>query len=167
MTNAWRIWLLLPLAVALQNSPWLARWQPLGTHIDVALLVVVVAGLLLGWETGAWFGLAAGLLTGYCAAADVGAFALSRGVTGGVCGLFDARQVRDNALAPPLAAAGAVLGCNLIMAVMSPANFTFVLWIERTLAAIVVHALLMIPLHALVARFVLPPSRAMFQGRLF
>lgn len=157
----WRIWPALILALAVQTT-WLARWQPLGIHIDLPLLMVVSVALLLGWEIGLVFGLVAGALTGYCAAFNLGSFAFSRTLVGGVLGLLETRMSRDNPLAPPLCAAGAILLANFVFFLMSPTDFTFGWWVRQTLAGALLHALLIWPLHAVVARWVLPPARMMF-----
>ncbi|HEX8833094.1 MAG TPA: hypothetical protein VF719_02775, partial [Abditibacteriaceae bacterium] len=85
---SWRIWLMLPFVLALHTT-WLAHWQPWGARVDLPLLTVVSVSLLLGWEFGAGYGVVAGLFTGFFAATNLGSFALSRMVAGGVLGLFD------------------------------------------------------------------------------
>jgi rod shape-determining protein MreD len=157
----WRIWIVLVAAVALQTT-WLARWEPFGTHIDLPLLTVVSVALLLGWETGAAYGLAAGLLTGYFVGTNLGSWALSRMVAGGVFGLSSKGFSRDNPLAPPLCAAGAVLLANLVFLVMSPTDFPVSWWVYHTLVTMGIHAILIWPLHWLIHRFMLPPTRLMF-----
>src|SRR5215210_1560367 len=109
----WRIWVVLVVAVALQTT-WLARWEPFGTHIDLPLLTVLSVAMLLGWETGAAYGLAVGLLTGYAAAFHVGSFAFSRAVVGGVFGFVDRRLSHESPLVPPLCAALAVVVANSV-----------------------------------------------------
>jgi LytS/YehU family sensor histidine kinase len=156
--RAWRVWLLLPLAVALQTT-WLARWQPLGAHVDLPLLTVVSAALVLGARGGAAYGLAAGLLTATFAAVNPGSFALSRLVVGALCGLFDRGFSHDNPLAPPLCAAGATLLASLIFLFMSPAAFSAAWWLGQTLTAMLLHAVLIWPVQWLVTRLVVPPPR--------
>jgi hypothetical protein len=166
--QTWQTWIVLWLLLSLQTTV-LARWQPFGSHIDLPLLCVVSVALLLGWEFGAVYGLVAGVLTGYCAAFHVGSFAVSRAAVGGVFGLFDRRFSRDNPLAPPICAAGAVLLSNLVYGLMSPDDFiywgatshgfSFWWWAQRTLLSMLVHAVLIWPVHALIARFVQPPAR--------
>jgi rod shape-determining protein MreD len=157
----WRIWIILYVVLAVQTT-WLADWRPFGARADLPLLTTVSIALLLGWELGAIYGLFAGFLTGCFADYNVGSFAFSRALVGGLFGVFDKGFSRENPLAPPLCAGGAVLLANLIFWIMSPADFTLAAWANRTLADGLLNALLIWPLHWLVARFVLPPTRMMF-----
>lgn len=157
----WRIWIVLVLAVALQTT-WLARLRPFGAHLDLPLMTVVCVALLLGWETGATYGTFAGILTGFFVGDNIGSFALSRLIAGGVMGLFDKRFSRDNPFTPPLCMIGAIILSNLVMLVMAPTDFPLAWWAHHTLAALPAHAILIWPLHWLINRFVLPPSRLMF-----
>jgi len=166
--QTWQTWIILWLVLALQTTL-VARWQPFGSHLDLPLLCVVSAALLLGWEFGAVFGLVAGILTGCLAGLHIGSFAVSRAAVGGVFGLFDRRFSRDNPLAPPICAAGAVLLSKLVYGLMSPGDFiywgttpdgfSFVWWLQRTITSMAVHAVLIWPIHALMARIVQPPAR--------
>ncbi|HEX8550715.1 MAG TPA: hypothetical protein VF681_04080 [Abditibacteriaceae bacterium] len=153
-----RIWLALLLAIVLQTTLF-ARVTPFGAHIDLPLLTVVSIGLLLGWEWGAGYGLAAGLLMGVYVPTSIGSFALSRLVAGGVIGLFDKGFSRDNPLAPPLCAAGATAGAALLFFIMAPTEFSFGFLAQKTGAAMLSHALLIWPVHALMLRFVVPQPR--------
>jgi len=157
----WRIWIVLIVAFAVQTT-WLAPLRPLGTWIDVGLLTTVSIALLLGFQVGAIYGLAAGLLTGYGTAFNVGSFIVSRAVVGAVFGSFETRFSGDNPLAPPICAACAVVLANLVFALMSPTTFPFDWWWQQTLRGVVVHSLLIVPLHPLLARLLLPPTRSMF-----
>jgi LytS/YehU family sensor histidine kinase len=157
----WRIWLLLLLATALQTT-WFSGLQPGGSHVDLPLLTCTSISLLLGGGMGAAYGLGAGLAAGFCAGTNVGSFALSRLVAGGLFGLFDHGFSRDSALAPPLCAAGAVVLSNLVFLVMSPLDFTLVWWLAHTAARALSHAVLIWPVHLFIQRIVLPPSRRMF-----
>jgi len=157
----WRIWIVLYVAMALQTT-WLADWRPFGARADLPLLTTVSTALLLGWEMGAIYGLLAGFLTGCFADYNVGSFAFSRAVVGGVFGGFDKGFSRDNPLAPPLCAIGAIVLANLIFWIMSPGDFTLRVWAQSTLTSAALNALLMWPLHWLLERFVLPPTRMMF-----
>jgi len=156
--RAWRVWLLLPLAVALQTT-WLARWQPAGVHIDLPLLVVVSVALTLGARTGAVYGLSTGLLEATFAVVSPGAFALSRLAVGAVFGLFDRGFSHDNPLAPPLCAVGATLLANAIFLVMSPTDFSLSWWLLRLPGVLLLHAILIWPVHWMVTRLVAPPPR--------
>jgi len=153
-----KIWAALIIALVLQTTVF-AHWTPFGAHIDLPLLTVVSVGLLLGSEWGAGYGLVAGLLSGIYAATSLGSFALSRLVVGGVIGLFDKGYSRDNALAPPLCAAGATLGANFLFLVMAPTSFPLDWWLAKTLGAMAANALLVWPVHGLMLRFAAPPSR--------
>jgi rod shape-determining protein MreD len=159
----WRIWFVLILALAIQTT-WLANWHPFGTYLDLPLLTVVSVSMLLGWPVGPVYGLIAGLLTGYAAAFNLGSFAVSRAVVGAVSGSFEKRFSADNPLAPIFCAAGAVVISNVVFAIMSPADFGWQWWLQRTLSGVVLHAVCIVPLHLLLARLVLPPSRLMFSG---
>jgi LytS/YehU family sensor histidine kinase len=157
----WRIWIVLLIAIVLQTTL-LARLTPLGTHIDLLLLTIVSIALLIGPYWGSAYGLAAGILLGFYAGVNPGAFALSRMAAGGVFGLFDKGFSGDNPLAPPLCAAGATLMTSAIFLLMSPTDFTFTSWLQKTLAAIIVHAILIWPVHACIAKWALPPRRSMY-----
>lgn len=157
----WRIWLVLIVVMALQTT-WLARWQLFGAHLDLPLLSVVSTALWLGWETGMAYGLAAGLLMGFCADAYVGSFAFSRAVVGGAFGLMSSHFSRDNPLVPPLCAMGAVLMANLIFWIMSPTEFSVGWWAQHTASSMALHMLLIWPVHFVIGRLVLRPERSMF-----
>jgi rod shape-determining protein MreD len=159
--STWRMCLVLVIAVVLQTTL-LARWTPLGTHIDLPLLTVVSVALLLGPYAGAGYGLAAGLLMGFYAGVNPGAFAVSRVAAGAVFGLFDKGFSRDNPIAPPLCAAGATLLTNMIFLLMSPTDYAFLWWVQKTIAACIVHALLIWPVHACIVQWALPPKRSMY-----
>jgi len=149
----WRIWIVLYLAMAVQTT-WFAHWRPFGAHIDLPLMTTISVGLLLGWEMGATYGLIAGLLMGYYTDFNVGSFAVSRAVVGGVCGLFESRFSRDNPFAPPLCAIGGVVLSNLVFLVMSPTEFPVVWWVQHTIAPALMQALLIWPLHAVISYLV-------------
>jgi rod shape-determining protein MreD len=157
----WRIWLLLILAVALQTT-WLARVTLWGVHPDLPLLLSISVALLTSWRSGMIFGLAAGLLTGYVAAKNIGSFAFSRLVAGGALGLADRTVARDNILAPPLLAAGGTLLADLIVLIMAPTDFPLSWWLQHTPVRMAMHALLIWPLHWCIARWILPQARTMF-----
>jgi rod shape-determining protein MreD len=157
----WRIWLMLIFATTLQTT-WLARVQPGGAHIDLLLLTTVSVGIILGWEYGAGYGLAAGLLTGFLAGTNVGSFAISRMIAGGSFGFFDKSFSGDNPMAPPLCAIGAVVLSNFIFLMMSPLDFSLMWWLQQTVARSISHAILIWPLHFLISRYILPPTRRRF-----
>jgi len=154
----WRIWPLLWLLLVLQTTLF-ARLEPFGVHIDFALLAVVCVSLLLGMETGAIFGLVAGVLTGYCAGISLWSFALTRLMIGAGFGFFDKQFSRDNPFAPPLCAAAATVLANAVFGVLSPGDFTFSWWLHQTAIAAALHAVLIWPVYALFARLI-PPLRA-------
>ena len=137
----------------------LAHFRPFGAHFDLPLLTVVSVGLLLGWEWGAGYGLAAGLFTGIYAATNVGAFAISRLCAGGIIGLFDNSFSRDNPLAPSLCAAGATLSAGLWFLLLAPTEFPLGWWAAKTGAAMLSHALLIWPVHWTMMRFIVPQPR--------
>lgn len=153
-----KIWAALVIALVLQTTV-LAHFRPFGAHVDLVLLTVVSVGLLLGSEWGAGYGLVAGLLTGMYAIPHLGSFALSRLVVGGVIGLFDKGFSRDNLLAPPLCAAGATLGANVLFLIMAPTSFSLAWWLAKTAGAVGTHALLVWPVHWLMVRYIVPPPR--------
>ncbi len=157
----WRIWIVLWLLAALQTTL-LARWRPLETDVDWILLSVVSVSILLGWPVGALYGLVAGWLTGVAVGDFPGSFAISRFAAGGVLAGFDKFFSLDNPFAAPLGAAAATIVANLTFALMSPASFPVAWWLQRTGSQIVLHALLIVPLHWLLTRFVLPPSKRLF-----
>jgi hypothetical protein len=152
-----RIALLVYFAVALQTT-WLARpyeWA-YGARLDLPLLVVISIGLTCGWRHGALCGLAAGWLMGIAAAYNVGSFALSRMVVGGVCGTATRRFSRDHPFAAPLSMAGGTLGAHLIFGFMSPADFSQP--VVRLVAAVLLNTVVGTLLHTLFARFLLTPQ---------
>jgi rod shape-determining protein MreD len=158
----WRIWPALLLAVAMQTT-WLAHWRPGGASIDLPLLLVVSVALQLGWEMGAAYGLCAGLLMGYYAGTNLGSYAMSRLITGGLLGLFERRFSRDNPFTPPLCAMGAVIVANTIFLIISPTDFSVVWWLRYTASSLLAHAILIYPVHWLVTKFILPPPRNIFR----
>lgn len=159
----WRIWPILIVAMALQTT-WLAHKQLLGIHVDLPLLTVVSVALLLGWETGALYGLAAGVLTGYCADWNVGSLAFSRAVVGGVLGFAELHFSRENPLAPSLCAAGAVLLANVVLLIMAPLDHPVMWWVQQTPISMAIHMVLIWPVYAVVDHLVLLPARSMFAG---
>lgn len=159
--STWRIWPALLFAVALQTT-WLAHWRPGGAAIDLPLLLTVSAAILLGWEMGATLGLFAGLLMGFYAGTNLGAYAMSRSIIGGLLGLFERRFSRDNPFTPPLCAMGAVLLSNGVFLVIAPTDFPIAWWMSQTIPSLLVHAVLIYPVHWLVTKFILPPPRMMF-----
>jgi rod shape-determining protein MreD len=159
----WRIWIVLIVAQAVQTT-WLAQWRPLGTYVDLTLLTIVSVSMLLGWPVGPIYGLVAGLFTGFTAGFNPGSFAVSRTVVGALFGGFEKKFSADNPVAPIIGAVCAVVVSNAVFALMSPADFSWLWWLQRTAIGMVLHALLMLPLHLLLSRLVLPPSRLMFSG---
>jgi rod shape-determining protein MreD len=154
----WRVYLLLWFVLVLQTT-WLARFEMLGAHIDLPLLLVVTVALLLGAETGATFGLVAGVLSGFVAGESLGSYALSRLLVGGAFGFFDRRFSVDNPLAPPLCAAGATLLSNVIFLALAPDTYSQA-WTQRTVVEMALNALCLFPIYFAVNRLV-PPARAM------
>lgn len=159
----WRIWIVLVVTVALQTTL-LARFRPLGVAVDWALMTTVSVAILLGWPVGAMYGLAAGLLCGWFSGFHPGSWAFSRLVVGASFGGFDRRFSTDNPLAAPMCVAGATVMANALFMLMSPADFPLRWWVVNTAWQMVGHAVLIVPLHAVLDRFVLPPSRLMFGG---
>lgn len=154
---AWRAWLVLWIAVALQST-WLAHFHLFGARLDLPLLCVVSAAMLLGARQGVVFGFSAGLLCGYTVGVSLGSFVISRMAAGGLCGLFDRRFSVNNPLAPPLCAAVATLLSHLIFGLMSPASFQFVSWMNATLLSAALHAVLIWPFFAFMQMLV--PARS-------
>ena len=157
----WRIWIVLIVAFALQTT-WLAPLRPMGTWVDLGLLTTVSVALSLGAQVGAIYGLVAGLLTGYGTAFNVGSFMVSRAAVGAIFGSFETKFSSDNPLAPPLCAACAVVVANLVFALMSPTSFPLSWWLQQTLRGVVVHSILIVPLHPILLRLLRPPTRSMF-----
>lgn len=153
----WRIWFLLWALLVLQTT-WFARAEVFGAHLDLPLLATVSIALLLGSETGAVFGLAAGVLTGFLAGSSLGSFALSRLVVGAAFGFFDRRFSVDNPIAPPLCAAAATLLSNVIFVAFSPENFVAGEWSRRVLAEMLLNAFCIWPVYFAVNKLV-PPAR--------
>lgn len=155
---AWKIWIILWGILVIQTTV-VARFTPGDVHFDLGLLAVVSVALLLGSETGATFGLVTGVLTGFCAGVSLGSFAISRLIIGASFGLFDRRFSRDNPLAPPLCAAVATIGANVIFALLSPIEYSFGWWLQHTIAATVVHAILIWPVYWIFSKAI-PAQRA-------
>jgi rod shape-determining protein MreD len=157
----WRIWIVLIVALAVQTT-WLAHWRVFGTAVDLPLMTTVSVSMLLGWPVGPIYGLFAGLFTGFAAAFNPGSFAVSRAIVGALFGGFEKKFSSDNPVAPVLGAVIGVIVSNLIFAFMSPAAFGWQWWLTHTATGVVLHAFLIVPLHFLLARIVLPPSHLMF-----
>ena len=155
----WRLWFFL-WAILVVQTTWLARVELFGAHLDLPLLATVAVALLLGAETGAAFGLTAGVLTGFIAGASLGSFAFSRLIVGSAFGFFDRRFSSDNPLAPPLCAAGATLLSSVVFLALSPDNFSLEAWPRRVLIEMGLNALFVWPVYLAVNRLV-PPARAM------
>jgi rod shape-determining protein MreD len=153
----WRIWILLWGLLVLQTT-WFGRVELFGAHLDLPLLATVSVALLLGSETGACFGLVAGVLTGYIAGASLGSFALSRLIVGGAFGFFDRRFSRDNPLAPPLCAAAATVLSAIVFVAFSPDSFSTD-YLRRTLIEMLLNSIFIWPVYLAVNRLV-PPARA-------
>ncbi|HEX8835149.1 MAG TPA: hypothetical protein VF719_13155, partial [Abditibacteriaceae bacterium] len=58
--------------------------------------------------------------------------------------------------------AGATLLSNLVFLIMSPTDYPLLWWLQVTATSILAHALLIWPIHFLIQRFVLPPTRITF-----
>jgi rod shape-determining protein MreD len=159
--ETWRIWPVLWLLLGAQSSV-LGSWRPFGVDIDWVLLSVVSVSILLGWPVGALYGLVAGLATGLTAGVFPGAYALSRTAVGGVLAGFEKQFSADNPLAAPLGAIAATILANAAFALVAPASFSFAWWAQRTLWQLPLHAVLIVPLHLLMTRLVLPPSSRLF-----
>jgi hypothetical protein len=155
----WRIWILL-WAICVLQTTWLARVELFRSHLDLPLLATVAVALLLGSETGAVFGFAAGVLTGIIAGSSLGAFILSRLVIGAAFGFFDRKFSSDNPLAPPLCAAGATLLSSVIFVAIAPDNLAVSGWPLLLVSKILVSAIFVWPMYFIVNRLV-PPARAM------
>ncbi len=151
------LWLLAAL-----QSTLLARWHPFDIDVDWILLSVVSVSILLGWPVGAIYGLVAGWLTGVLVGDFPGSFAISRFASGGVLAGFDKFFSLDNPFAAPLGAAAATVVANCTFALMSPASFPVAWWLQRTFTQIALHAVLIVPLHWILTRVVLPPSKRLF-----
>ncbi len=160
-SSAIKLGVLLVLAVALQTS-WLARVAVWGVHFDLPLLLTVSVALLFGWRAGAVFGLAAGFFMGVMVAKNVGSAMMSRIFCGAVIGISDRNFGRDNIFAPPLLAALGTLLSDIIVLLMAPTDFPISWWLAHTPIKMLMHAVLIWPLHYVVARWVKPPSRTMF-----
>ncbi len=161
----WRAWLVLWLLAALQSST-LGRWKPLGTEVDWLLMSVVSVSILLGWPVGGVYGLAAGWMSGTLSGVFPGSFAVSRALVGGLGSNFSTHFSLDNPVGAPLGALAATVVANASFALMSPSSFPVLWWVERTLHQAPLHAILIIPLHALLARLLRPPTRRFSDARL-
>jgi rod shape-determining protein MreD len=154
----WRLWIFLWAILALQTT-WLARVEFFGARLDLPLLFTLSAALVLGSESGAAFGLVAGVLTGYVSGASLGSFAFSRLVVGAVFGLFDRRFSSDNPFAPPVCAAAATLLASVIFLALSPDTFS-PYWLRRVLVECGLNAFFIWPVFLCVNKLV-PPARVM------
>ena len=160
-SHFWRAIPVLLLAVALQTT-WLARFEPLGVHLDLPFLVALSVALLGGVQRGAWAGFFAGLLMSVYAPWHPGSMVVSHAVSGGVMGLFQRRFSADNPLAAPLCALAGTLLAELVFMVMSPADFPLLWWVRHAVLTAFLHAMAIWPLHWLMSRLIAPPSRMMF-----
>ena len=165
MTNssAFKLGALLILLLTIQTS-WLARFTLWGVHPDFALLLTVSVALLFGWRAGGVFGLCAGFMGGVLAAKNIGSFLLSRTLCGAVVGLSDRGFARDNIFAPPLLAALGTLFSDFIVLLMSPTDFPLSWWLFHTPVKMLLHAILIWPLHFVVMKMCAPPARSMFSS---
>jgi rod shape-determining protein MreD len=155
---AGRIWILLIAALALQTTL-LGSLQIGGAHLDLLLLSVVSVALLVDWPLAAVYGLCAGLLTGAYVGTNMGSFALSMMAAGALIAQSDRLFSRENPLAPPLCVLGATAISHSVFLVISPIDFPIVWFLRHALTVAVTHAVLILPLHYLVERFVLPARR--------
>lgn len=135
------------------QTTWLA--QPIGwaggARIDLPLLLVISTGLLYGARAGLVCGLAAGLLCGITSSYNLGSFAISRMVVGGLGGTFDQRFSRDNPLAAPLCMAGGTVLAHMVFGLMSPADFAQPL--GRFLCGVLLNTVVGTILHLGLSRF--------------
>jgi hypothetical protein len=161
----WRIWVVLWLLAALQSGV-LGRWRPWGVEVDWILMSVVSASILLGWPVGGVYGLAAGWLCGTLSGVFPGSFAISRAAAGALLSGFSKQFSLDNPLGAPLGALVATIVANATFALMSPSAAPLAWWAERTLWQAPLHAVLIIPLHAILSRLLLPPTRRFSDSRL-
>ena len=161
----WRTWIVLWLLAALQSSA-LGRWRPFDTEVDWLLMSVVSVSILLGWPVGGIYGLAAGWASGTLAGAFPGSFAVSRALVGALGSNFSTHFSLDNPLGAPLGALAATVVANAAFALMSPSSSPIAWWIGRTLHQAPLHAILIIPLHAILARLLRPPARRFSDMRL-
>lgn len=152
----WRIWPMLWFLLVLQTTVF-ARVLPFGIHLDLVILAVVSVALLCGVETGAIFGLVAGALTGYASGVSMGSFVLSRLLIGIGFGSFTRHFSQDNPLAPPLCAILATIGAHMVFGIFSPGEFSFEWWVQQTLIASALHAILIWPVYWMFARLISVP----------
>lgn len=153
-----RIWILLIAALALQTTL-LGSATVAGVHLDLLFLSVVSVALLVDWPLAAFYGLVAGLLTGAYVGTNMGSFALGMMAAGAGVALSDRLFSRENPLAPPLCAFGAALLFHLIFLIISPIDFPVAWVIRHALTLGITHAILIVPFHYLVERFLLPARR--------
>lgn len=165
MTNlsAIKLGALLILLLTIQTS-WLARFTLWGVYPDFALLLTVSVALLFGWRAGGVFGLCAGFFSGVLAAKNIGSFLLSRTLCGVVLGVSDRSFARDNIFAPPLLAALGTLLSDFVVLLMAPTDFPLSWWLFHTPVKMLLHSLLIWPLHFLVTKICAPPARSMFSS---
>jgi rod shape-determining protein MreD len=152
----------LLLAVTALQTTWLARFTLWDVHIHLPLLTIVSVALLLGPRSGTIYGFFTGLVMGVFTGSNIGSFILSRMAVGGIFGYFERAFSRDNILAPPLCAIGAIVISNLIFFILSPTQFPIVWWLRQTAIAVPLHAIAIWPVHWLIGHFVAPPQRTMF-----
>ncbi len=160
-SHFYRVIPVLLLVVALQTT-WLAGLQIAGVHLDLPLLVAVSVALLGGATRGAFTGFFAGLLTGYFAPWHLGSFVMSRTIGAGAFGFFRRGFSLENPLAPPICAAGATILSDFVFLMMSPTDFSLGWWLHHAGIAAILHAVVIWPIHWLLARLCTPRSRMMF-----
>lgn len=163
--ETWRIWIVLWLLAALQSSV-LGRWRPWNIEVDWLLMSVVSVSILLGWPVGGVYGLAAGWLGGTMAGVFPGSFVVSRALVGAIGSNFSTHFSLGNPLGAPLGAFAGTVVANAAFALMSPSSFPVMWWVERTVGQAPLHAVLIIPLHTVLARLLRPSARRFTESRL-
>lgn len=145
------------LAAGLQQSV-APRMTLAGVSPDFLLVTLVCISLFGDRRTGAVKGFFAGVLHGAAAGANLGAYAVSRTVTGFLVGWFPMLEFEASIAVAFVIASGATLFAQILFMFGAPPA-RIVPFLLATIGGAVYNGVLAMPLFALLKRILDPPSR--------
>jgi len=155
------ILLLCAVLAALAQGSFFARSTLFGARPDLVLLLVVSAGLRIGYRRGAIIGFMVGVLFGFFSLEPSGAAALIYGLAGFLAGLVRNRTYPDEVVVPLETAVGATLVVFLLsywilraLPLPTPASHMKL----RLMGQLVLNLVFILPVHRLTG-WILPPRR--------
>ena len=155
------------LALAAALSLWIAgglqeslawRVNILGASFDLVLVAISILGLATDRRSGSIIGFVGGLIQGALVGANLGAYAITRTITGFACGSVSSLEFERNPVVAGLVCAAMTVLAQICLMFIAPPS-AIAPFLLATIGTAMVNGVLAMPCHAVVRKFYEPSFR--------